>query len=156
MKKPGKVDPSKQVVASNRRARRDYDILDTWEAGIMLQGSEVKSLRESNVQLAESYARLIAGEMWIIGLHITPYSHAASQGGHAPERDRKLLLHAKELDQIRHRLAGAADPRATVALFQGRAGEARDRARTRAQGLRQAPGARRPRARAGSPTRHGP
>ncbi len=104
MKKPGKVDPSKQVVASNRRARRDYDILDTWEAGIVLGGSEVKSLREATVQLADAYARLITGEMWLIGLHITPYSHAATQGGFLPDRDRKLLMNRKELNDIRHRL----------------------------------------------------
>lgn len=110
MKKPGrrnnstKVDPDNKVVASNRQARRDFDILDTWEAGIVLQGSEVKSLRESKVQLAEAYARLVAGELWLIGLHVSPYSHAASQGGHVVERDRKLLVHQHELDEMRHRL----------------------------------------------------
>jgi len=106
MKKPAgrKADPNNTVVATNRQARRDFEILDEWEAGVMLQGSEVKSLRESKVQLADAYARLVAGEPWLIGLHISPYSHAASQGSHLPDRDRKLLLHQHEIDDIRHRL----------------------------------------------------
>jgi SsrA-binding protein len=91
-------------VASNRQARRNYDILDTFEAGIVLRGSEVKSLRESKVTLADAYARIIAGELWLIGLHIAPYSHAADQGGHDPERDRKLLVHRSELDELRARV----------------------------------------------------
>jgi SsrA-binding protein len=92
------------VVASNRRARRDYEILDTWECGLVLQGSEVKSLRESKVQLADAYARLIGDEVWLVGLHIAPYSHAAAQGGHEPDRDRKLLLHRHQIDVLRARL----------------------------------------------------
>ena len=105
MAKPPKgLSQGHMVVASNRRARRDYAILDTWEAGVMLKGSEVKSLRESKVQLSDAYARLITGEVWLIGLHIAPYSHAATQGGHEPERDRKLLLHQHEIEEIRHRL----------------------------------------------------
>ncbi|MEJ7583801.1 MAG: SsrA-binding protein SmpB [Acidimicrobiales bacterium] len=92
------------VVATNRRARRDYEVLDTWEAGLMLQGSEVKALRESKVQLADAYARLVDGEAWLIGLHVSPYSHAASQGGHEPDRDRKLLLHRDQIDHIRARV----------------------------------------------------
>jgi len=92
------------VVATNRRARRDYEILDTWEAGLMLQGSEVKALREAKVQLADAYARIVANEAWLIGLHIAPYSHAAAQGGHETERDRKLLLNRHEIDDIRSQL----------------------------------------------------
>lgn len=97
-------DTGTQVVATNRRARRDYEVLDTWEAGIVLQGSEVKSLRESKVQLADAYARLVQNEAWLIGLHVSPYSHAASQGGHEPDRDRKLLLHRDQIEEIRSRL----------------------------------------------------
>jgi len=92
------------VVASNRRARRDYEILDTWECGLVLRGSEVKSLRESKVQLADAYARLIGDEVWLVGLHIAPYSHAAVQTGHEPARDRKLLLHRHQIDGLRARL----------------------------------------------------
>ena len=93
-----------KVVATNRRARRDYEILDSWECGIMLQGSEVKSLRESKVQLADSYARLQGNEVWLIALHIAPYSAASTQGGHELGQDRKLLLHRSEIDEIRSRV----------------------------------------------------
>ena len=93
-----------KVVATNRRARRDYDILDEYEAGLVLAGSEVKSLRESNVTLAESYARMAGGELWIQSLHITPYSHAGAASGHDPDRPKKLLLHRGELNRIKARL----------------------------------------------------
>lgn len=93
------------VIATNRQARRDFEILDTWEAGMVLRGSEVKSLRESKVTLADSYARLVEGEVWVFGLHITPYSHAAAYLGPDPLRDRKLLLHRHQIDVIRDRLA---------------------------------------------------
>lgn len=92
------------VVATNRQARRDYEVIETFEAGIQLRGSEVKSLREAKVQLADTYARLIDGEAWLIGLHIAPYRNASAQGGHDPERDRKLLLHRKELEGLRIRI----------------------------------------------------
>jgi SsrA-binding protein len=92
------------VVATNRQARRDYEISEVFEAGIVLRGSEVKSLREAKVQLSDTYARLIDGEVWLIGLHIAPYKHASTQGGHEPERDRKLLLHRKELEGLRLRI----------------------------------------------------
>ena len=91
-------------MATNRQARRDYDILDTWECGVVLQGSEVKSLRESKVQLADAYARVVADEAWLIGLHVSPYSHAAEHNGHVLDRDRKLLLHRGEIDAIRSRI----------------------------------------------------
>ena len=98
---PGKrPDDGRKVVASNRQARRDYEILDTLEAGIVLKGSEVKSLRESNVQLRDSHARIINGEVWLIGLHITPYSHAGPADAHNPDSDRKLLLNRKEIDKL--------------------------------------------------------
>jgi SsrA-binding protein len=92
------------VVATNRQARRDYDVSETFEAGIVLRGSEVKSLREAKVQLSDTYARLIDGEVWLVGLHIAPYKNASTQGGHEPERDRKLLLHRKELEGLRIRI----------------------------------------------------
>ena len=95
---------SNPVVATNRRARHDYEILQTVEAGIMLRGSEVKSLRESKVTLSDAYARIVADELWLIGLHISPYSHAASHTGHLVDRDRKLLVHREELEDLRARL----------------------------------------------------
>jgi SsrA-binding protein len=93
-----------RAVATNRQARRDYEILDTFEAGIVLQGSEVKSLREAKVQLAESFARIDRGEIWLVGLHITPYSHSGSADGHELDRQRKLLLHKGEIAKIQARL----------------------------------------------------
>jgi SsrA-binding protein len=100
-----KVEESlNKVVATNRRARRDYDILDTYEVGIVLRGSEVKALREANVQLADSYGRVSGGEVWLHGLHIAGYSHAGRFDSHAPERERKLLLHRNEIDRLRARV----------------------------------------------------
>jgi SsrA-binding protein len=91
-------------IASNRQARRNYDILDTVEAGIVLRGSEVKSLREAKVQLADTYARIDRGEVWLVGLHIAAYSSASAQGGHEVARVRKLLLHRHEVDELRVRV----------------------------------------------------
>jgi SsrA-binding protein len=96
--------PGAKVVASNRQARRDYEILDTFECGLVLKGSEVKSLRDSKVQLADAHARLINGEVWLFGLHIAAYSHSGAADGHALERDKKLLLNRKEIDRIAARL----------------------------------------------------
>jgi SsrA-binding protein len=87
-----------KTVARNRRARHDYDIVDTFECGIALQGSEVKSLRAGRVTLADAYARVEEGEAWLLGVHIPPYIHAAGFGAHDPERRRKLLLHRKQID----------------------------------------------------------
>ncbi|MCB1039062.1 MAG: SsrA-binding protein SmpB [Acidimicrobiales bacterium] len=99
-----KKKPASNVVATNRQARRDYEILETWEAGIALQGSEVKSLREANVQLRDAYARFTGGELYLLGLHIAAYSSASAQGGHELERTRKLLLHHHELDEMKRRV----------------------------------------------------
>ncbi len=99
-----KKPPTDPVVATNRQARRDFEILDTWEAGIQLQGSEVKSLREAKVQLRDAYARFTGGQLYLLGLHIAAYSNASAQGGHELERTRKLLLHRHELDEIRQRV----------------------------------------------------
>ncbi|MDH4168388.1 MAG: SsrA-binding protein SmpB [Acidimicrobiia bacterium] len=98
-------DPDIVVVATNRVARRDFEILDVYEAGLVLKGSEVKSLRESKVQLNDCYGRIDDGEAWLLGLHIAPYSKSTSEAfGHEPDRHRKLLLHRSEIDRIRPRL----------------------------------------------------
>ena len=104
--KPGSDSEQERtkVVATNRRARRDFEILDEYEAGLVLMGSEVKSLRESKVTLAESYARMADGELWLQSLHIAPYSHADAAAGHDPDRPKKLLLHRGELNRIKTRL----------------------------------------------------
>lgn len=91
-----------KVVATNRRARRNYTVLDRVEAGLVLLGSEVKSLREGKMELKDSYAEVRGGEAYLVGAHIAPYDFARD-GGHDPERERKLLLHRREID----RLAGA-------------------------------------------------
>ena len=98
-------DPNNRTIARNRRARHDYDILDAFECGLSLMGSEVKSLREGNVQLADTYARAERGELWLLGLHIAPYSHAAGFGSHVVDRPRKLLLHRREIDELSQRVA---------------------------------------------------
>ena len=98
------IDRGRKVVATNRQARRDYEIIDTLEAGLVLRGSEVKSLRESKVQLSDTYARIVGAEAWLVGLHVAPYSHAGDSTGHEPDRDRKLLLHRSEIEQLRSRL----------------------------------------------------
>lgn len=90
----------KKVIASNRRARHDYAIVDEIEAGIVLTGSEVKSLREGHVQIADAYARIVRGQVWLDGMHIPPYQFAHGVGAHDPNRGRKLLLHRKEIDRI--------------------------------------------------------
>jgi SsrA-binding protein len=89
-----------RIVASNRRARYDYDILETMECGVVLQGSEVKSLRAGKAQLADSYARISDGEAWLFGAHIPPWQFATGFGAHDPDRKRKLLLHRHQIDEL--------------------------------------------------------
>lgn len=89
-----------KLIASNRRARHDYSIEDTVECGIVLSGSEVKAMREGHVQLADSFARLIRGQVWVDGMHIPPYQFAHGVGAHDPNRARKLLLHRREIDKL--------------------------------------------------------
>ena len=88
-----------KAVTTNRRARHDYEILETYEAGMVLVGSEVKSLRDGQVNLKDSYASVRDGELWLVGCHIAPYAFSRL-GGHIPERDRKLLLHRREIDRL--------------------------------------------------------
>lgn len=88
-----------KVVTTNRKARHDYEIIETIEAGMVLVGSEVKSLRAGLANLKDSYVHFRAGEAWLVGCHISPYSFSRG-GGHDPDRDRKLLLHRKEIDRI--------------------------------------------------------
>jgi SsrA-binding protein len=93
----------RKVVATNRQARFNYEILDTYEAGMALLGSEVKSLRAGHVQLKDSYATIRGGEVWLENAHVSPYSFA-DKGGHDPERPRKLLLHRREIDRLTGRI----------------------------------------------------
>jgi SsrA-binding protein len=93
------------IVAQNRRARHDYEILETVEAGLELLGSEVKSLREGKAQLKDSYARVEDNQMWLMGVHIPPYLYATGFGTHDPERRRRLLLHRKEIIELHNQVA---------------------------------------------------
>ena len=98
-------DARDRTVATNRQARRNYEVLDTWEAGLVLRGGEVKSLRESKVQIAEAFGRFEGGELWLLGLHISPYSMSGGEGmGHDPDRPKKLLLHRAEIRRMNDRV----------------------------------------------------
>jgi SsrA-binding protein len=89
-----------RVVATNRRARYDYEILETLECGIMLSGSEVKSLRQGTAQIADAYARIDDGELWLFQMHIPPWAFAVGFGSHEPDRRRKLLVHRREIKDL--------------------------------------------------------
>lgn len=93
-----------KTVTSNRRARRNYAIIETHEAGLALLGSEVKSLREGKADLKDSFGDVRNGEVWLVGAYIGPYEFAR-EGGHDPERERKLLLHRREIDRIAGQVA---------------------------------------------------
>lgn len=92
------------LIASNRAARRDYAITDTFEAGLVLLGSEVKSMREAQVQITEAYARIRDSEAWLDGMHVAPYSFAIGFGAHDPDRSKKLLLHRTEIGKLKARV----------------------------------------------------
>jgi SsrA-binding protein len=92
-------EQAQQNVAENRKAFHDYHIVDTYEAGIVLQGTEVKAIREGNVNLRDSFGRVEDGEVWIYNVHISPYSHRGYVD-HNPTRRRKLLLHRQEIKKL--------------------------------------------------------
>jgi SsrA-binding protein len=93
-----------RTIATNRRARHNYAILETQEAGLVLRGTEVKALRAGQVNFKDAYATVRNGEMWLVGCHISPYSHG-TDANHDPERDRKLLLHAREIARLSGKVA---------------------------------------------------
>ncbi len=101
---PKKKKDSRPAVAENRKARFNFEILDTFEAGLQLLGSEVKSLRAGKANIAESYASVEGGELWLVNANIPTYAQA-SHNNHEPRRARKLLLHHKEI----HKLIGGID-----------------------------------------------
>ena len=95
---------AQRVIADNRKALHDYAVLDTYEAGVALLGTEVKSIREGSVNLRDSYARIDRGEVWLLNVHIGPYSHTG-YATHEDRRQRKLLLHAHEIRKLTGRVA---------------------------------------------------
>ena len=104
-------------VAQNRKARHDYDIVDTFEAGIVLAGSEVKSIREGKVQLRDAYARVQGSEVWLHGVHVSPYTYSNGFGSVEPDRARKLLLHRRQIDQIAERTGQDALTLVPLAIY---------------------------------------
>ena len=94
---------SNKTVAQNRKARHDYFIFDTYECGIALTGTEIKSVRAGNLNLKDSYASFERGELWLTGVHISPYDKGTYYN-HEPERDRKLLLHKRELIKLKNKI----------------------------------------------------
>lgn len=95
---------SSRVIADNRKAFHEYHILETFEAGVVLLGTEVKAIREGRVNLRDSYARLDKGEVWLLNVHISPYSHTG-YAHHEERRQRKLLLHKDEIRKLTGRVA---------------------------------------------------
>ncbi|SRR6266581_1930280 len=93
-----------RTIATNRRARHEYEILETLEAGLVLRGTEVKSLRQSQVQFKDAYATMRNDEAWLVGCHIPPYSHG-TDANHDPDRDRKLLLKRREINRLSSRVS---------------------------------------------------
>ena len=100
--------PGTKTIATNRSARRDFEVLDTVEAGIVLKGSEVKSLRASHVQFADANVWIRDGEAMLLGVRIQPWETATGVFAHDPDRQRKLLLHRSEIERLAHRQAAEA------------------------------------------------
>ncbi|MGO9070651.1 MAG: SsrA-binding protein SmpB [Mycobacterium sp.] len=90
---------SKQIIATNRKARHNYSVIELFEAGVALQGTEVKSLREGHASLADAFATVDDGEVWLRNLYIPEYQHG-SWTNHDPRRNRKLLLHRQQIDRL--------------------------------------------------------
>jgi SsrA-binding protein len=97
-------EAAQRVIADNRKAFHDYHVIDTWEAGVALLGTEVKSIREGRVNLRDSYARIDNGEVWLQNVHIGPYSHTG-YSSHEERRQRKLLLHRDEIRKLTGQVA---------------------------------------------------
>jgi len=95
--------PSNRRLASNRKARHDYEILEKLEAGIVLLGTEVKSARAGRIQLKDSYVEIVEGEAYLVGAHISPYTHG-NRNNHDPDRSRKLLLKRREIERLMGRI----------------------------------------------------
>ena len=132
-----------KLIADNRKARHEYHLLERVEAGLVLTGTEVKSLREGRASLARAYAEVRGGEAWLVGAHIAAYD-SSGYAGHDPDRDRKLLLHQREIDRLRGSVQEKGltlvptklyfkDGRAKVELALARGKEQRDKRRDMAK-----------------------
>jgi SsrA-binding protein len=140
MAKKGKRKAAPGDVATNRQAGFRYELLEKLEAGLQLQGSEVKSLRDGGVQLKDAYAEVRDGEVWLQNMHIAPYKPAAREN-HEPERPRKLLLHRREIERLIGKTAERGltivptrvyfkGPRAKVEIALARGKDQRDKRRS--------------------------
>ena len=92
------------TMATNRRVRFDYNLMDDFEAGMVLKGSEIKSIRAGKIDISSAYVRIVDDEAWLVNAYIAPYQSAGVWSQHEPLRDRKLLLHRKEIDFLRGRV----------------------------------------------------
>src|SRR3954462_13291519 len=139
MAKKGKRKAAPGDIATNRQAAFRFNLLEKFEAGIVLQGSEVKSLRSGSVQLKDAYAEVREGELWLRNMHIAPY--APARDNHDPERPRKLLLHRREIERLIGKTAERGltivptrvyfkGPRAKVELALARGKDQRDKRRS--------------------------
>ncbi len=102
--KAPEVNRDEKVVTTNRKAFHDYHIEEVIEAGVVLHGSEIKSIRQGRINLRDAYARIENGELWLIGAHISPYEHSGAYFNHEPVRPRKLLVHTRQLDYLREKV----------------------------------------------------
>jgi SsrA-binding protein len=109
-------EKGRKVVATNRRARHNYTVLDTYEAGIALVGTEVKSLREGKASLADAFATVDDGEVWLRNLHIPEYGHG-TWTNHAPRRSRKLLLHRREIEKLAGKVRDAGQTLVPLSMY---------------------------------------
>ena len=103
-KRGGAQSDGRKIITTNRRARRDYQIDEVIEAGISLTGTEIKSVRDGRVNLQDAYAVIENDEVWLIGMHISPFEQASEYYNHEPTRPRKLLLHRRQIDYLRRQL----------------------------------------------------
>jgi SsrA-binding protein len=97
-------EKAQRTIAENRKALHDYHVIETWEAGVALLGTEVKAIREGSVNLRDSFARIQNGEVWLMNVHVSPYSHTG-YAHHDERRHRKLLLHRHEIQKMSGRVA---------------------------------------------------
>jgi SsrA-binding protein len=113
-----------QTIALNRKARHEFSIDETFEAGIVLTGSEIKSIRAHKVNLADAYARVERGEAWLIGAHIAPFEQA-NRNNHEPKRQRKLLLHRRQIDELLGRAKAKGQTIVPLRLYLNEKGRAK-------------------------------
>jgi SsrA-binding protein len=113
-----------ETVAVNRKARHNYLISDTFEAGLVLTGTEIKSIRAGKANLSDAYARVEKGEAWLVGAHIAPFEQG-NRYNHEPRRDRKLLLHRSEIDELMGRAAARGQTVVPLRLYITRKGRAK-------------------------------